>query len=164
MGRYIQIHPQYESNYMYIILECLVLLPPPWRRLCFHRCPLLVCLSVCLSVSNIMEKQLNRFHEIFICLSVSNIMEKQLNRFHEIFRVGGTWCKEQLGTFSGFSWNFQRGMDMTQGAIWNIFGMLRLTPWILGQFIYFLDPCLFVIFEFFLRQTINNKLDCFKSA
>ena len=98
--------------------------------------------------------------------------------FHEIFRVGGTWYKEQLGIFSGysiqplqhriifstfseesmphssivekqlngFSWNCQKRMDLTQGAIWNIFGMLQLTPWILGRFIYFLDPCFFVIF------------------
>ena len=40
------------------------LLPPPWRRLCFHRCSLVflfVCLSVCLSFSNITEKRTNGF-------------------------------------------------------------------------------------------------------
>ena len=71
-------------------------------------------------------------------------------------------------------------MDMTQGAIWNIFGMLHLTLWILGRFIYFLDPCLFVIwkngwtdfhdFFFMKRQAWHKKwlarlfhtcLDCF---
>ena len=57
-------------------------------------------------------------------MPLGSIAEKRLNRF---------------------SWNFQKRMDMTQEAIWNIFGMLRLTPWILGRFIYFLDPCLFVI-------------------
>ena len=46
---------------------------------------------------------------------------------------------------SGFLWNFQKRTDLTQGAIGNIFGMLLLTPWILERFIYFLDPCLFVI-------------------
>ena len=44
----------------------------------------------------------------------------------------------------GCSWNFQKGTDMTQGAIKNISCMLRLTSWMLGRFIYFLDPCLFV--------------------
>ena len=69
---------------------------------------------------------------------------------------------------------------MTQGAIWNIFRMLRLTPWILGRFIYFLDPCLFVILwkngwtdfhEIFMKHQAWHKkelprlshicLDCF---
>ena len=112
-----------------------------------------------------------------VCLSVSNITENCWTDFHEIFRIAGTWCREQLGTFSGcsiqpldhrtfsstfskesmplssiaekrlngFSWNFQRRADLAQGAIWNIFGMLRLTPWMLSRFVYFLGPCLFVI-------------------
>ena len=55
---------------------------------------------------------------------------------------------------------------MTQGAIWNIFGMLRLTPWILGRFIYVMDPCLFVILwkngwtdfhEFFKKRQARHK-------
>ena len=46
---------------------------------------------------------------------------------------------------NGFSWNFPKRTDLPQGAIWNIFMMLRLTPWILGRFFYVLDPCLFVI-------------------
>ena len=40
------------------------LLPPPWRRLCFHRCPLL-CLFVFLSVSNIAEKTAERIFMTF---------------------------------------------------------------------------------------------------
>ena len=60
------------------------LLPPPWRRLCFHRCPLpgLVCLSVCL---------------------LATLRKNGWTNFYEIFGVGGTWYKEQLGTFSGYS-------------------------------------------------------------
>ena len=116
----------------------------------------------------------------FVCSSVCLLatLRKTAERiFMKFFREGGTWYKEQLATFQGwtfsllnteffpsffseqsmplssiaekrlndFSWNFQKRTDMTQGAIWNIFGMLRLTPWILGRFIYFLDPCLFVI-------------------
>ena len=48
------------------------LLPPPWRRLCFHRCPL-VCLSVCL---------------------LATLRKNGWSDFHEIFRVGVTWYKE----------------------------------------------------------------------
>ena len=135
------------------------LLPPPWWRLCFHSCPL-VCLFVSLSV----------------CLLATS-RKTAWTDFHDIFRVGGTWYKEQVGTFSGCSiWplehmiffplsrrnacllaasqkngstdfqNFSsKRTDMTHGTIWSIFAMLRLTPWILGRFIYFLDPCLFVI-------------------
>ena len=55
------------------------LLPPPWRRLCFHRCPLLVCSSVCL---------------------LATLRKNGWTDFHEIFRVCGTWYKEQFGTFS----------------------------------------------------------------
>ena len=73
-----------RAHLLYYIKLC-ASLPPPWRRLCFHRCPLpgFVCLSV--------------------CLSASNITENGWTDFHEIFRVGGTWYKEQLGTFSGYS-------------------------------------------------------------
>ena len=34
---------------------------------------------------------------------------------------------------------------MRQGKIWNILGMLRLTPLIRDQFFFFQDPCLLVI-------------------
>ena len=67
----------------YYIMPCyMTLLPPPWRRLCFHRCPLL-CLFVCVSV----------------CL-LATLRKNSGTDFHEICRVGGTWYKEQLGTFS----------------------------------------------------------------
>ena len=46
----------------------------------------------------------------------------------------------------GFSWTFRKRLDIRQGTIWNIFGILRLTPWIRGWFFfYFLDPCLLVM-------------------
>ena len=31
---------------------------------------------------------------------------------------------------------------MAQGPIWNILGMINLTPWVQGSFFYFLGPCL----------------------
>ena len=43
---------------------------------------------------------------------------------------------------SGFSWNFQDMLTMTQETIWNILGMIGLTPWTQGSFFYFLGPCL----------------------
>ena len=46
---------------------------------------------------------------------------------------------------NGFPWNFQQRLGLRQGTIWNIFGMLQLTPSIQDQFFYFLDSCLVVI-------------------
>ena len=43
---------------------------------------------------------------------------------------------------SGFSWNFQDISVMIQGTIWNIQGMIALTPWTQGSFFYFLGLCL----------------------
>ena len=39
----------------------------------------------------------------FVCLFVTNITENGWSDYREIFRVRGTWYKEQLGTFSGYS-------------------------------------------------------------
>ena len=50
----------YSSLYVNYVMPGTYLLPPPWRKLCFHRCPLL-CLFACLPVSNITEKRLIRF-------------------------------------------------------------------------------------------------------
>ena len=61
--------------------------------------------------------------------------------FLPLFRGNPCIAQKRL---NGFSWNFQK-TDLTLGATWNIFGMLQLTPWILGRFIYFLDPWFFVI-------------------
>ena len=156
-------------------------MPPPWRRLCFRRCPvfcLFVCLSVWLSVSNVTGKRLNGFSWIIqvrwylIHGTIGNIFRM----FHSTL-----WTQEFFPTFSeesmthssiaekrlnGFSWNFQQITDSKQRAIWNTFGMLRLTPWILGWFIYFLDPCLFVILwkngwmdfhEIFMKRQAQHK-------
>ena len=43
---------------------------------------------------------------------------------------------------SGFSWNFQDMLAMTQETIWYILGMIGLTPWTQGSFFYFLGACL----------------------
>ena len=45
-------------------------------------------------------------------------------------------------SMSGFSWNFQDMLAMTQETIWYILGMISLTPWTQGSFSYFLGPCL----------------------
>ena len=39
-----------------------------------------------------------------------------------------------------FSWYFQDRPAMTQGTIWNILGMMRLTFWVQGLCFYFLGP------------------------
>ena len=155
----------------------ILLLPPPWWRLCFHRCPLL-CLFVCLSVSNITGKWLNGFSLIF--QGRWDLIQGTIGNIFRMFHLT-PWTQEFFPTFSeesmtlssitekrlnGFSWNFQKRTDLTQGAIWNTFGMLRLTPWILGRFIYFLDPCLFVILwengwmdfhEIFIKRHAQQK-------
>ena len=46
---------------------------------------------------------------------------------------------------NGLSWNFQQRSDIRQAMICNIFGIVRLTPWIQGRFFYFLDQCLLVM-------------------
>ena len=45
-------------------------------------------------------------------------------------------------SMSGFSWNFQNMLAMTQGTIGDILGMIGLTPWTRGSFFYFLGSCL----------------------
>ena len=82
-----------------------------------------------------------------VCLSVcllAALRENGWTDFHDFFRVGGTIQGTIVNIFRMF--HFQKRTDLTQGAIWNTFGMLRLTHWILGGLIYFLDPCLFVIY------------------
>ena len=115
-----------------------------------------VCLSVCLSVSNVTEKRLNGFS--WNLLGRWDLLQGTIGNIFRMFHLT-PWTQDFYPHFSeqsmplrsiaekrlnGFSWNFQKKTDMPQGAIWNIFGMLRLTPWILGRFIYFLDPCLFI--------------------
>ena len=115
------------------------------------------CLFVCLSVSNITEKRLNGFSWNF--QSRWDLIQGTIGNIFRMFHLT-PWTKDFFPTFTEqpmplssiaqkrfnrFSWNFQKRRDMTQGAIWNIFGMLLLTLCILGRFIYFLDPCLFVI-------------------
>ena len=115
------------------------------------------CLFVCLSVSNITEKRLKGFSWNF--QGRWDLIQGTIGNIFRMFHLT-PWTQDFFLTFSEqsmplssiaekrfnrFSWNFQKRTDMTQGAIWTIFGMLQLTPWILGRFIYFLDPCLFVI-------------------
>ena len=114
-----------------------------------------VCLSVCL-LATLRKNGWTDFHEIFRVsgtwykeemriFSGCSIKPLENRRFFPFFRGIHALSSIAEKRWNGFSWNFQKRPDMTQGAIWNIFGMLRLTPWILGRFIYFLDPCLVVI-------------------
>ena len=157
---------RHGEGYVFIVVRCLGL-------------------SVCLPVSNIMGKRLCRFSWHF--QGKWDLIQGTIGNIFRIFHLT-PWTQDFFPTFSeesmalssitekrlnGFSWNFQKRTDLTQGALWNIFGMLRLTPWILGRFIYFLDQCLFVILwkngwrdfhEFLLNvrhDTRNNELDCF---
>ena len=55
-------------------------------------------------------------------------------------------CEQHYGkTDEWIFMKFLERLDMRQGKIWNIFGMLRLTPWIRDRFFYFQDPCLLVM-------------------
>ena len=123
-------------------------LPPPWRRLCFHRCPLPVCLSVSL-LATLRKNDWTDFQGRW------DLIQGTIEIIFRMFHLT-PWTQDFFPTFSEqsmplssiaekrlnrFSWNLQQRTDMTHGAIWNIFAMLRLTPWILGRFIYFLDPC-----------------------
>ena len=72
---------------------------------------------------------------------------------------------------SGFSWNFQHILTMTQGTIWNILGMIGLTPWTQDSFFYFLNLCLLatsrntgcmdVSWNSQDVDTSSNRLHCF---
>ena len=55
------------------------------------------------AMTKVMFSSLSVVTCLSVCLSVSNITEKRLNGFFEIFRVGELSYKEQLGTFSGCS-------------------------------------------------------------
>ena len=134
------------------------LLPPPWWRLCFHRCPL-VCLFVSLSVcllATLRKTAWTDFHDIqgrqdLIQGTSGNIFRMfDLTPWtHDFFppsrRNACLLAASQKNGSTDFQKKFSKRTDMTHGTIWSIFAMLRLTPWILGRFIYFLDPCLFVI-------------------
>ena len=161
----------YLSQVMYVQL------PSYLAKVMFSSCPLL-CLFVCLSVSNITGKRLNGFSWIF--QDRWDLIQGTIGNIFRMFHLT-PWTQEFFPTFSeesmtlssiaekrlnGFSWNFQERTDLTQGASWNTFGMLRLTPWILGRFIYFMDPCLFVISwkkgwmdfqEIFMKRQARHK-------
>ena len=114
-----------------------------------------VCLSACL-LATLRKNGWTDFHEI--CRVCGTWYKEQWEHFQDVpvhplnTDFFPTFSEQSMPLSSiaekrlnGFSWNFQKKTDMTQWVIWYIFGMLRLTPWILGRFIYILDPCLFVI-------------------
>ena len=94
------------------------LLPPPWRRSYFHRCPL-ICLFICLSVSNITKKRLNGFS--WNCPGRWDFIQ---GTFGNMGAQGVFVSNTTVKSMSGFSWHFQDMLAMTQGIIWNILGMI----------------------------------------
>ena len=101
------------------------------------------CLFVCLSVSNITEKRLNGFSWNF--QGRWDLIQWTIGNIFRMFHIT-PWTQDFSLTFSEqsmplssiaekqlnrFAWNFQKRTDMTQGAIWNIFGVFDLSfSWI----------------------------------
>ena len=104
---------------------------------------------------------------VFVCL-LATLRKTAGTDFHEIFRVCGIWHRELSGTWLActveplehrksfstfavsnitgnwmkrFSLNFQQRLNMRQRTIWNILGMLQLTPWIQDRFFFFFWIC-----------------------
>ena len=119
------------------------LLPPSNGDGCVF---ILVGWSVGLSVSNITKKQINGFSWN---VRVSHTWHKEQTEisedvpfnhlltgwFYSIF-VGesASVSIETKKGIIGFLWNCQDRFDNTQGTIWNILGMLCLTPWMQDYF------------------------------
>ena len=113
-----------------------------------------VCLSVCLLVT-FRKNGWTDFHEIFRVGGIwyteqlgtfSGCSNKPLEHmiFSPLFRSNPCLIAAlQKNGWRDFHEIFRKRSDMTHWAIWTIFGMLLLTPWILGGFIYFMVPCLF---------------------
>ena len=99
-----------------------------------------VALSVCLSVCwQHCGKRLNEFSWNF--QARWDLTQRTIGNIFRMFHIT-PWAQDLFSHFSdqstplrsiaekrfnGFSWNFQKRTDMTEEAIWNIFGMLRLT-------------------------------------
>ena len=54
-------------------------------------------------------------------------------------------CEQHYGKMDEQTSMFSGKVGHETCIIWNIIGMLRLTPWIWDLFFYFLDPCLLVV-------------------
>ena len=116
---------------------------------------LCVCMSVCLlATSRKTAKRISMTLSGYVGFDTRNKWEHFQDVSLNPLNTGifSTFFKESMPLsntaekcLNVFPWNCQKRTNMTQGAIGNIFGMLRLTTWILGRFIYFLDPPLFVI-------------------
>ena len=99
---------------------------------------------------NIMEKWVNGFSWNFMKRQARH--KKLLARlFHicvDCFMISHLGARDEIVSnttvklISGFSWNFQDMLALTQGTIWNILGIISLTPCTQGSFFYFLCPCL----------------------
>ena len=114
-------------------------------------------LCVCLPVSNITEKCVNGVP--WNLQGKWNLVQGIIWNVFGMFCLT-PWTQESFSTFSwksvsvsnitvkwvtGFSWNFKQRLQLRQGTICNIFGMLQLTHWIQDRFFYFLYLWLLVI-------------------
>ena len=110
-----------------------------------------VCLSVCLSVRFWFSWNFQGRWEL-IPGTIGNIFKMfhstpwTQDLFFPLFRSNlCPLAPLQKNGWMDFHEIFRKRTDMTQEPIWNIFGTLWLTLWIMSRFVYFLDPCLFVI-------------------
>ena len=58
------------------------------------------------------------------------------------FGLSTFWFVDVLVVDVSVCRRFDQLPTRTQGTIWNILGVMRLTPWIQDSFLCFLDPCL----------------------
>ena len=54
-----------------------------------------------------------------------------------IYMGAAAYLLATLKWMSRFSWNFQDRLAVTKGTIWNIWGIIRLTPWMQDVFFFF---------------------------
>ena len=109
-----------------------ILLPPP-------NCDGYVKSADCLSLSNVMEKQMNGIMDIFIEFSWyigydtrnrHRTLSHRNKRFHPLYdRRGGVSASNITEKMiNWFSWDFHEISDITLGTIWNIFGGILFNP------------------------------------
>ena len=95
-------------------------------------------------LGDIMEKRVNGFSLYFQDMSRTpqKIIWYTVSRLNRLFhalpftRCGVSVTTITVKRFNQTSWNFQHMSAMVQGTFWNIFRLMRLTPWIQDIFYY----------------------------
>ena len=95
-------------------------------------------------IKSLGRKQVRIKSNVIRCypIQLASHIKPQLCRLCRTFVSPAIICSITGKHLNGFSWNFQRRLDIIQWSICNIFGVLRLTPWIPDRFFYFLESCL----------------------